>query len=128
MSLAAYTVAIRNHLRTNLTDFYSTVTEKVRNCKVMVDEVPTASCGQEFIAVYGSAWYPNSQLDHALDEKFGVTVAVSRKIAVIPPDRRGELGYVVPDFGAINGSEEDETFYGAWASTESRCREIVKLL
>lgn len=131
MSIYAYTTAVRNYLRSNLTNFYGgNATDIARNCKVMFDDQPTADCGQEFIAIYGDTHKPHTKnLMQALDEEFGITVAVSRKIAVVPPDYRGEMGYINDKALPAAVPAADETRWdAAWASTESRCRQIVKLV
>lgn len=131
MSTAAYATAVRNYLRTNLTSFYEDQdAQKAANCKVMLDEKPAANCGQEFIAIYGSFHQPpQKKLMNAIDEEFGLTIAVSRKIAVIPPDYRGELGYInVHTIPERTPPEDLEVWTPAWISVEERCREIVKLL
>lgn len=131
MSIYAYCTAVRDHLRDNLTNFYGDdPTYIARNCKVMYDEQPTADCGQEFIAIYGDHHKPHStNLMQALDEEFGITVAVSRKIAVIPPDYRGEMGYINDKLmpSAVSTGDNDR-WLATWSSVEGRCREIVKLI
>lgn len=131
MSIYAYSIAVRDYLRSNLTNFYGgDATFINRNCKVMLDEQPTADCGQEFISIYGSYHQPHTKnLMQALDEEFGLTIAVSRKIAIVPPDYRGEMGYISDKALPLNVTPADEdNWILSWASTESRCREIVKLL
>ena len=131
MSIHAYCTAVRNHLRENLQNFYTGSADAVdRNCKVMYDEQPTADCGQEFIAIYGSYHKPHTDnLMQAIDEEFGLNVSVSRKISVVPPDYRGELGYLTLKNLPESVTEDDaERWNSAWLGTETRCREIVKLL
>lgn len=129
MSVAAYAIGVRNYLRENLTNFYSTSQEKARNCKAMINDRPTADCGQEFIGIYGSSHRPpNRNLMQALEEEVGLTVCISRKIAVIPPDYRGELGYLSRDLPTSVSDADETRFLENWASTEDRCREIVKLV
>lgn len=131
MSIAVYCTAVRDFLRSNLTNFYAGETSHIhRNCKVTYDEQPTADCGQEFIAIYGAYHQPNNKnLMQALDEDFGITIAVSRKIAVVPPDYRGELGYTNSQTLPPNVSTPDtDRWLSSWSSTEARCREIVKLV
>src|SRR5687768_12244257 len=95
MSIYAYSLAVRNHLRANLTNFYERGEDKFKNCRVMLNDKPAANCGQEFLAVYGSTHQPRSKnLMQGLEEVFGLTIAVSRKISMVPPDTRGELGYL----------------------------------
>lgn len=131
MSIVAYAGAVRNYLRENLTNFYDDdATSIARNCKVMYDEQPTADCGQEFIAIYGSYHQPKERnLMQALEEEFGITIAVSRKIADVPPDYRGELGYtdlkLLPD---VVPQDDQDRWYATHVSVEARCREIVRLL
>ena len=131
MSIAAYATAVRNHLRQNLTNFYDGVEDHInRNCKVMVDDKPTADCGQEFISIYGSYHQPkNRNLMQALEEEFGLTISISRKIAVVPPDYRGELGYLdIQSLPERTPEEDKDTWHAAWVSVEARAREIVRLL
>lgn len=131
MSILAYATAVRNQLRENLTDFYEGDEESTfRNCKVMVDEHPTADSGQEFIAIYGSYHQPKDKnLMQALEEEFGLTIAVSRKIAVIPPDYRGELGYTdIKNLPARTTVDDSDRWLDSFKSIEARCREIVKLV
>ena len=132
MSVSAYALATRNHLRFYLSNFYGNDLEaKQRDCKVMLDEHPTADCGQEFISIYGAyhkAHTPNPM--QAIDEEFGLTISVARKIALIPPDYRGELGYLstYPTYLDISyGEDDNDRFVAGWASVEQRCREIVGL-
>lgn len=133
MSIAAYTLATRNHLRFYLENFYDNdLQSKRRNCKAQLDEHPTADCGQEFISLYGDYHKPNTpNTIQAIDENFGITVAISRKISLIPQDYRGELGYfnahTVP-LTDIVGTDDYDRFYASWVSLEQRCREIVGLV
>lgn len=130
MSIAAYCTAARNYLRDNIQNFYggdAVATE--RNCKITYNEQPTPDCGQEFIAIYGDYHKPVGYFGQAIEEEFGIVIAVSRKIAVVPPDYRGELGYItVKDLPSTVGTAEADLWTAAWNSTETRCREIVKLL
>lgn len=130
MSIAAYATAVRNYLRQNLTDFYADNADAIAaNCKVMVDEHPTPNCGQEFISIYGSYHQPKERNPmQAIEEEFGLTIAVSRKIAVVPPDYRGELGYISDKVNSIIPSDDLDAFLTAYKSVEGRCREIVKFL
>jgi hypothetical protein len=131
MSIAAYAQAVRDYLRSNLSNFYNSTSADInRNCKIMPDEHPTADCGQEFIAIYGSYHSPGKKdLMMAIDEHFGITIAVSRKIALVPPDYRGELGYLnTKSLPSSVSTDDSNTFLTAWKSTEARCREIVKLV
>ena len=130
MSVSAYALATRNHLRYYLNNFHGNNAEaKNRDCKVMLDEHPTADCGQEFIAIYASyhkAHTPNPM--QAIDEEFGLTVSVARKISLIPPDYRGELGYidaVATGLTSSYGTDDNDRFISSWSSLEARCREIV---
>lgn len=125
MSLAALAKAVRDTLRTDLTRFYDdnsdTIQAKNRaaNCRVMPDEKPTPACGDEFISVYGNILRPRStELNTAIEEQYGIIIAVTRRISSIPFDDRGEVGYIT-----------DGDFYLTdWMSVEGRCREIVGLL
>lgn len=130
MSISTYALSVRNFLRSNLTNFYGGVSLSINyNCRVMLDEHPTANCGQEFISIYGSYHQPKSKdLMMALEEEFGLTVAVSRKIALVPPDYRGETGYLNDKQISIEDPDEESAFINTWKSTEARCREIVNLL
>lgn len=129
MSTAAYLTSVRNYLRGNLTNFYDDDVDHIaRNCKVMLDERTTADCGQEFISIY-SDYHTSTQLMEGISEEFGAVVAVSRKIAVIPPDYRGEKGYIDIHPLPGNTSADDETrFLGSWKSLEARCREVARLV
>jgi hypothetical protein len=128
MSIAAYATAVRNHLRSNLNNFYDgDVTSIVANCKVMPDEHPTASCGQEFISIYAN-YHVGRDFMQGIEEELGLVVAVSRKIAWVPPDYRGEKGYLDTHSLIIEDTDEELNFERAWSSTEARCREIVKLV
>ena len=128
MSIASYAIAVRNKLRDGLTNFYDGDDSAIAtNCKVMLDEHPVANCGQEFISIYGS-YHSGQTLMQGVEEEFGITVAVSRKLALIPPDYRGEKGYLDVHPLILNDDDEGFNFESAWKSTEARCREIVKLL
>lgn len=139
MSIASYATAVRNYLRSNLSDFYGNLTNDIvadpivaanraRNCKVMLDERTTADSGQEFIAIYASTHKSRGDLMQAIDEEFGLIVAISRKIALIPPDYRGEKGFLDLQPLAIDDPDEEDQFLTTWKNTEARCREVVKLL
>jgi hypothetical protein len=133
VSVAAYARAVRDHLRSNLSNFYDKGAEKRGNCKVMLNERPAANCGQEFISIYGSTLQARDKyLMQAVEEVVGITVAVSRKISFVPPDYRGELGYLnlheIPLTEDPGEHTEFDRFYEAWVSVEQRCREIVRLL
>jgi len=125
MSMAALALAVRNRLRSDLTNFYNNsdpdlqALHRAANCRVMPDARPTARCGQEFIAIFGSSHRPrDSYITKAIEETYGITVAITRKIGVIPADHRGELGWV-----------EDENLYNlAWHSVEKRSREVIKII
>lgn len=125
MSQRALTLAARNQLRTNLTNFYNNtdaglqVTNRAANCRVMPNHCPAPNCGQEFIAVYGSVHRPReSWIETAVEEQFAIEVAISLRTPFLSRDQRGELAYVY-----------DENLYLAgWKTIEARCREIVGLL
>lgn len=128
MSIAALTVAARNSLRTNLTNFYDVsiidpdyvvkqANRRAANCRVMPNHFPAANAGDEFIAIYGGNHRPRETFDLAIEEEFGFEVAISLKVPAIPRDARGELGYVF---------DADQYALGQ-KSIEARCREVVKL-
>ena len=120
MSLAAYAIAVRNHLRSNLTEFYSTTLEKNTNCRVMEDEKPVPNCGQEFIAIYGNAHHPGqTRMMTGIEELYDITVAVTLRVANVPKDRRGEASYV---------DDPNDSFTTPWMTLEERCREIIGML
>lgn len=129
MSTAAYLISVRNYLRSNLTNFYAEDNDHIaRNCKVMLDERTTADSGQEFIAIYAD-YHTSTQLMEGVEEELGVVIAVSQKIAVIPPDYRGEKGYIDIHPLPTSTSVSDETrFLNSWKSLEARCREIARLI
>lgn len=119
MSTAALCIAARDRLRSSLTNFYSTSAQKNANCRVMVNHHPTPSAGEEFIAIYGGNHRPRETWHQTvIEEQFGFVVAVTRRVALIPRDHRGEAG----------GYVEDAAFNIAWTSLEQRCREIVGFL
>lgn len=128
MSLSALTRAVRNHLRTNLTNFYDSDNllfpgrqelNRKNNCRVMPDHHPVADCGQEFIAIHGSELRPTeTDFGVAIEESFGLTVSVTRKISRVPKRHRGELGYIL----------DDDEFTIDWTSIEARCRQIVGMV
>lgn len=128
MSYLAYAIAVRDYLRDNLTDFYNgDSTAIAANCKVMPDEIPVANCGQEFISIYGASHVGRNYMQ-AIEEELGITIAVSRKIAFVPPDYRGEKGVIdIYPLTIANATEED-AFLHSFIGIEARCREIVKLL
>lgn len=125
MSLRVLTLATRNRLRESLDNFYDNsdgaiqATNRNANCRVMPNHYPTPACGEEFIAIYGSTHSPRNKWHQvALEEHFGLTIAVTRRIALVPRDYRGETGYI----------RDSEEFDLAWKTVEARCREIVGLV
>lgn len=119
MSLSAWLIATRDHLRDNLTNFYSTGAEKYANCLVMPDERTTPSAGREFIGIYGNQWSPVQQKPMlAADEAFGFTIAVTHRTGFILQDRIGETVY----------SGADGTYINSYLSLEGRLREILGLV
>jgi hypothetical protein len=125
MSLAAYALAVRNHLRTNLTSFYNNVVpeqqaaNRALNCRITQDDRPTPQSGQEFISIRGVSWQPGPlRLMQAVEERFAVTIAITHRVAFMPFDYRGEANYL----------RDEDKFTLAQVSLESRCREIIRLL
>lgn len=128
MSFAAYAEAVRDYLRANLDGFYDGEPVAVAaNCKVMPDEKPAANCGQEFISIYGTHHIGRNYMQ-AIEEEIGIVIAVSRKIALVPPDYRGEKGVIDIYPLTIADADEEDRFLTSFKSVEARCREIVKLL
>lgn len=85
----------------------------------MPNHHPPADCGDEFIAVYGSVHrYRDPRPETAIDEQLGLTVAVTRRINMVPADYRGEAGYIA----------DDDLYALGWKSIEARCREIAGLI
>lgn len=123
--LAALLRACRDTLREDLIDFYDnddpTTQENRRklNCKVMVDERPVPNCGEEFISLFG-AHHRAREVWHqtAIEEEYGIVIAVTHKVAKSPFHHRGETSYIL----------DDDEFIVSWMSLEQRCREIVGLL
>lgn len=119
MSMAALCIATRNLLRENLGGFYTSKEMREANCRVMPDEKPAPNCGEEFISIYGSHHRPRAHhLLSAIEEEFGVTVAITRRVRVIPTDQRGETGWI----------HDRDPYYRYWKSLEARAREIVGLV
>jgi hypothetical protein len=125
MSLAAYALAVRNHLRENLTSFYDNtdsgkqLRDRQLNCDIMLDELPRPNCGREFIAIYGWAWGPKElAVIQGVDEAVGIEIAVSQKTGDIPYDYRGALAYI----------KDESKFVQGWVSLEQRLTEIIGLI
>lgn len=125
MSLSALLEATRNLLRSELTNFYDNDDEatqtrdRANNCRVMPDERPVPMCGQEFIAIYGRLHQASERYAmEAIEERYSVTIAVSRKCGVVPRDSRGEASYIHVSDQLVEGNR----------SLEGRTREIIRIL
>ena len=119
MSTRVLCLATRDLLRSDLTNFYSSGSLAAANCRVMLSHCPTPNCGEEFIAIYGASHRPRDPYNYvAIEEEFGIVVAVTRRCALVPGDHRGEAAYL----------RDDSRFMLDWEAIESRCREIVGLI
>lgn len=125
MTTAALAIAIRDTLRENLDNFYEnddapTQTRlRAANCRVMPNHFPAPDCSDEFIAIYGTKHSPrNTWIHTAIEEEFGLAVAVTRRINLVPRDRRGEVGYI----------SDPDVYAASWKDIAARCREIIGLL
>jgi hypothetical protein len=124
MSVAALAMATRDLLRAQLTDFYDTPdsekeARRKTNCRVMPDERPAPNCGQEFIAINARSHQPiQTGATVAIEEKIGFVIAVTRKVADVPQDARGEAAWII----------DDDQYLVSWKSIEERCREIAGLI
>lgn len=125
MSLRSYLLAVRNHLREELTTFYDNGSSSIQtrdrelNCRVTQDAKPTPGSGQEFIAIYGDSWRPGPvRIMQGIEERFNLSIAVTRRIADLPLDARGEAHYI----------RDSDKFNLSAISVEQRCREIIRLI
>lgn len=119
MSLSALLQATRNTLREELTNFYGTnVAKKNASCRIMPSDLPAPNCGEEFIAIYGGTHRPRQIWPIvAIEEQFGIVIAVTRRASFTPRDHRGENLYILSD-----------EYSSDMMSLEARCREIVGLI
>lgn len=133
MAIIAPAMALRNMLRTSLTNFYDQTAEEFANandltgqvkrrkesCKIMPDHRPAPNCGREFIAIYNSHWgLKDSNNQYAFHEVYAVTIAVTHRYGDVPFDRLGEAAY---------GMDED-VFVQQYVPLSNRIREIVKII
>jgi hypothetical protein len=120
MSISALALATRDYLRDNLTNFYTGESGLIaQSCRVMPNHHPPAMCGDEFIAIYGSVYRPREVwIQTAIEEQFGLTIAITRRINLVPRDSRGEIGYII----------DPDQYADGWKSIDARSREIVGLL
>lgn len=119
MSSVASCLCVRNILRASLTDFYDgNDSLRKANCKIQPDDRPSPQAGEEFISIHGNEWSNAGDADYALHEVFGVTVAVTRRIGMVPFDRVGEIVYV----------KDEDIYVSQYKSLEDRLREINRLI
>lgn len=81
MSLSALLQATRDHLRSKL-DIAP------KECDCQPDGQPQPMFGSRYIAVHPTAWTPgDTQIDHGLDELFGVTCTITIRTPPVARDR-----------------------------------------
>lgn len=92
MSITVACLVVRDLLRDLLPDFYTLPQHKEAACRLMPDDRPAPGCGEEFIAIYGSAWRQGDSEDgYYWHESYGVAVAVTHRTGSVPFDRIGEV-------------------------------------
>ena len=59
------------------------------SCDIMFDGQPKPGCGEQFIAIHEGDWGAGSHGDADLEEVFGVSVTLTRRVTYAPQDQRG---------------------------------------
>ena len=83
MSMRPLLTAVQTRLQS-----YLTLTDK--ECLIMADGRPPASCGQKFYSVHSGNMNNGSMSRQVLDALHGFSVTLTLRCAHIPPDRLGD--------------------------------------
>lgn len=132
MSLVAPCIAVRNILRSSLTNFYDQTAAELANSndltgqvrrrkalvKIMPDERPAPNAGREFISIYASGWEIIDNQTYGFHERVTVTVALTHRYGDVPYDRLGEAAYMA----------DEDVFIQQYKTISDRLREIVLLI